>query len=337
MRIAIAYHQDCGELRRVLTHVPGYQVAWVAGNGKDTIAACQRDKPDLLLMDLLLPGLDSTEVTRRIMLASPCPILLLANSVDTNVSKIFAAMGQGAKDVINFPESGDSDSARKSREVLLKKIRNLATLHHEPLAVLPPTKPVPRLAMIDKRQSPNLVVIGASTGGPGALAKLLSALPASLNAAIVVIQHVDQEFSFDLATWLNSLTSLEVRLAKAGEFLHPGYIYVASSNDHLVITAMLKFAYTPEPLHTHYRPSVDVFFESVARFWPHPHVAVLLTGMGRDGAAGLATLRRKGWHTIAQDQATSVVYGMPKAAKELDAAVEILPLSEIAPAILRSF
>jgi two-component system, chemotaxis family, response regulator WspF len=335
MRIAIASHQDCGELRRILSKMSRYHLAWIARNGADTLVYCQRDHPDLLLMDVLLPGMDSTEITRQIMRVSPCPILLLVNSVDMNVSKVFAAMGQGAKDVICYPLSGTSAAAVQSGDTLLRKIRNLATLHHERIPAQTGAALSSRLK--ENRHAPNLVVIGASTGGPGALAKLLGALPAHLNAAIVVIQHVDQEFSFDLATWLNSHTQMQVQLAKAGEFLAPGHIYVASSNDHLVLTTTLKFAYTPEPRNTHYRPSVDVFFESVARVWPTAHIAILLTGMGRDGACGLATLRHKGWHTIAQDQATSVVYGMPKAAKEINAACEILPLQEIAPAINRFF
>lgn len=182
---------------------------------------------------------------------------------------------------------------------------------------------------------PPLVVIGSSTGGPKTLVSIFSKLPKDLEAAIVVIQHLDQEFSAGLADWLNMQTPLRVRVAIRGTHPEKGVVDVAGTNDHLVLTAGLTFAYTPDPYDNPYRPSVDVFFRSVAKYWPNTGCAILLTGMGRDGAAELATLRSLDWYTIAQDQATSVVYGMPKAAKELDAATEILALDQIAPAILQ--
>jgi two-component system response regulator WspF len=155
-----------------------------------------------------------------------------------------------------------------------------------------------------------------------------------LNAVIIIVQHVDEEFSSGLAEWLDAQTPLCVRLATRGSHLIPGNVYVAGTNDHLILTSHLTFAYTPEPRELPYRPSVDVLFKSVAKHWPGKGGAILLTGMGRDGAEGLAVLRKTGWHTIAQDETTSVVYGMPKAAKELGAAVEILPLEKIAQAIV---
>jgi len=178
-------------------------------------------------------------------------------------------------------------------------------------------------------------VIGSSTGGPKTLLKVLAPLPENLGAAIIVVQHLDEEFSPGLADWLNTQTALRVRIAPRGARPEKGIVDVAGTNDHLILTRGLTFAYTPEPRNNPYRPSVDVFFKSVAEHWPDTGCAILLTGMGRDGAVELANLRRLGWYTIAQDQATSVVYGMPKAAKELDAAVEILPIEEISPAILK--
>jgi two-component system response regulator WspF len=146
---------------------------------------------------------------------------------------------------------------------------------------------------------------------------------------------LDQEFSAGLAEWVSSQTSLQVRVATSGGHPEQGVVDVAATNDHLVVTSGLTFAYTPEPFENPYRPSVNVFFRSVARYWPDVGCGIVLTGMGRDGAAELLTLRSLGWHTIAQDQETSIVYGMPKAAKELHAAVEVLPLERIAPAILK--
>jgi len=338
MRISIINPRSSEELRRLILSVPHYEIAWIAHSGQEAIQRCATDKPDLLLMELLLPGFDGIATTREIMKRSPCPILLMVSSVDQYTGKIFEAMGLGAKDVIAYPDSGNSPQAHHSQQALLRKIRNLerlhrplkeAALHH---SAAPTTAVNPRNTV----NLPHLVLLGASTGGPGALAQILSGFPANLNAAVVVVQHMNQEFSFDLATWLNAQTPLAVQLAGVNDRPRQGLVYLAASNDHLVLTADGCFAYNPEPRQLHYRPSVDVFFNSVAQHWPHREIAVLLTGMGRDGAKGLLALRQKDWLTIAQDEGSCVVYGMPKAAKELNAATTVLSLPQIAPAILQS-
>lgn len=334
MRIAIAHPNRTSQLRDVISEAPEYDIAWIARDGLEAVTRSQVDPPDLLLMDLKMPVIDGVEATRRIMTHSPCPILLMASSVETNAALIFEAMGYGAKDVITDPLTERSPDPAQSHRALFKKLRTLYRLGQGE-----PPRPRARQSHPARspvaRAKPDLIVIGASTGGPGALGTVLSGLPANLQAALVIIQHVDQEFSFDLATWLDAQTDLPVNLAIQDSAPLPGHVYVASSNDHLVLTENHLFAYTAEPRASHYRPSVDVFFDSVARHWPRPGLAVLLTGMGRDGAKGLAALRRARWHTIAQDEASSVVYGMPKAARELDAAVDILPLSRIAETLLK--
>ena len=182
-----------------------------------------------------------------------------------------------------------------------------------------------------------LLVLGASAGGPAALAKLLGNLPREFPAAMIVVQHIDEEFSPLMAKWLGEQTKFPVRMAAPGDRPVPGTVLLAGTNDHLIFQADQTLAYTPEPRAHAYRPSVDVFFESVARFWRGDVAAVVLTGMGRDGAKGLKALRTAGAFTIAQDQATSAVYGMPKAAADLRAAEEILPLNDIAPCLVRYF
>ena len=172
---------------------------------------------------------------------------------------------------------------------------------------------------------------GASAGGPSALVKLLSALPGEFPAAIVVVQHVDEHFAGGLAVWLSSHTALRVRLAEEGDRPTVGTVFLAAKENHLVLASPTHLGYTRQPVDSSYRPSVDVFFNSVVEHWRGAVYGVLLTGMGRDGAEGLKALRHRGHHTIAQDRATSAVYGMPKAAAELDAATEILALDKIAP------
>ncbi len=162
----------------------------------------------------------------------------------------------------------------------------------------------------------NLVVLGASTGGPAALATVLADLPDSPDASIVIIQHVDVAFAPGLARWLSDRISRRVDLVEPGERPLPGRIYLAATNDHLILDGSRQFRYVAEPVGFHYRPSVDVFLASVIKHWPEPGAAAVLTGMGRDGAVGLLALRQAGWLTVAQDEATSVVYGMPRAAVE---------------------
>ncbi|MBZ0256766.1 chemotaxis protein CheB, partial [bacterium] len=185
--------------------------------------------------------------------------------------------------------------------------------------------------------APGLILIGASTGGPKAIAKILSQIPEELNAAIVIVQHVDSKFSVGLANWLNDQTSLRVKTAQDGDAIEAHCAYLASSEDHLVIGENLRLAYHPAPAETPYHPSIDVLFMSAAQRWSAPGAAALLSGMGKDGAAGLLALRKAGWHTIAQDRESSVVYGMPKAAVDCNAAVESLPLEQIAAALAKQF
>jgi len=175
-----------------------------------------------------------------------------------------------------------------------------------------------------------VLAIGASTGGPTAVAELLAALPGTLCAAVLVVQHLDQSFSKNLADMLGSQASLPVALAEPGDRLKPGRVYVAKGGDHMVLSCVNTLEYRREPVGTPYRPSIDALFESLAQSGLPRGVAVLLTGMGSDGAKGLLKLRQAGWFTIAQDKGTSAVYGMPKAARDLGAADLILPLQAIA-------
>ena len=174
-----------------------------------------------------------------------------------------------------------------------------------------------------------MVAIGSSTGGPAALAKLLAELPIDFGASIVIIQHIDREFAPGLAKWLSLITKMNVNLAIEGQTPMPNNVYLAGTNDHLIITSSLKFKYTEDPLELPYRPSVDVFFESLYRHWPRNGTAIVLTGIGRDGAKGILALNNKGWQTMSQDKESCVVYGMPKAVAELGASKIILPPEKI--------
>ncbi|HEY9613393.1 chemotaxis response regulator protein-glutamate methylesterase [Allocoleopsis sp.] len=323
-------------LRRILRTVPEYEVAWIARDGADAVTKCDQDNPDLILMDLLMPVMDGVEATRQIMKNSPCAILVVTASVENHTSQVFEAMGYGALDAVSTPILGASGNP-ESAQALLGKIATIGKL----IGKSAPTSKSRTLTQRCTSQFttiaspiPPLVAIGSSTGGPNALAAILSCLPANFGAAVVIVQHVDAQFTPGLVDWLNPQTSLNVQLASEGDRLEMGKVLIAGTNDHLILQPNLSLSYTKDPIDYPYRPSVDVFFKSVAQHWNPPGTAVLLTGMGRDGAQGLSLLREKGWHTIAQNQATCVVYGMPKAAVELGAAVEILPIDAIAPTLI---
>ncbi len=333
MRIGIASQLLGTGLQLVLQSQADCEIAWVARTGADAVKNCETDVPDILLIDPNLPVLDGVETTRRIMQRVHSPILLVTDSVEGNAAKIFEAMGCGAVDAVSFSLTGSAEEREKSKQGLLKKIKTVmrlqspSSLDHAMPSRITDAKPA---------NVPPFIAIGASAGGPKTLAVILSKLTAPFPAAIVIIQHVDREFSIGLTEWLNNQTPLTVQVAKNTERPQAGHVYVAGTNDHLILTAALRFAYTPEPRNMPYRPSVDVFFSSLAKQWPTQGHAILLTGMGRDGAEGLSLLRQAGWHTIAQDESTSVVYGMPKAAKEIGAAIEVLPLEQIVRSIQQS-
>ena len=176
---------------------------------------------------------------------------------------------------------------------------------------------------------PPLVVIGASTGGPSAVAHILKALPKTFPAAIVIVQHIDQQFTLSLAKWLDNQSSLPVRVAQAGDSVRSHQVYISKGGHHLVMERDQTLQYVSSRVDTPYRPSVDVFFNSVARHWPKAGQAILLTGMGKDGAAGLGELRSAHWQTVAESKESCVVYGMPKAAIEANAAREVLSIDQI--------
>jgi two-component system, chemotaxis family, response regulator WspF len=185
-----------------------------------------------------------------------------------------------------------------------------------------------------RQNATTLIAIGASAGGPSAVATVLAGLPEEMPSAIVVVQHVDARFAASMTEWLNGESPIPVRLAKELDCPAAGVVLLAGTDDHLVLKAPRCLGYTSDPIDRVYRPSVDLLFESVGRLWPGRIIGVLLTGMGDDGARGLKTLRDESHHTIAQDEATSTVYGMPRAAADLGAAVDILPLERIAPRLI---
>ncbi len=334
MRIAIVNDMPMAveALRRALAFEPTHEVVWVAGNGAEAVRQCALDTPELILMDLIMPVMDGVEATRRIMAETPCAIVIVTVDRQQNVHRVFEAMGHGALDVVDTPAVG-AGNAQEAAAPLLRKILNISWLIGDK-GNRPRPAPAPLRSSGSRR---SLIAIGSSAGGPAALEVLLKGLPRDFSPAIVLVQHVDQVFAAGMAEWLGSASGLDVRLAQEGEPPQSGAVLLAGTNHHIRLLKNGTLAYTAEPVNEIYRPSIDVFFESVASYWNGDAVGILLTGMGRDGAQGLKLMREQGYLTIAQDQNSSAVYGMPKAAAAIDAAVEIRPLDKIAPRLLEIF
>ncbi len=333
MKIAIVNDMPLAleTLRRVVVSDERHQVIWMAEDGKAAVENCARQAPDLILMDLIMPVMDGVEATRRIMRLSPCPILVVTATVTGNSAMVFEAMGAGALDAVATPVLGGEVGRG---EELLRKIERIGkitgALSSSPAACATKKKVTGAHA---RETGPCLLVIGSSTGGPQALLEILRNFPVEFSASIVLVQHMDEQFTGGLADWFAAQLRLPVRVLREGDRPRPGQVLIPSTNNHAVMRKGGTLGYSPHPKNNYYHPSVDVFFHSVARYWPGKCIGVILTGMGRDGAEGLLALRRAGHFTIAQDRESSVVFGMPGAAIELGAPAEVLPAGDIGPRI----
>ncbi|WP_395025339.1 chemotaxis-specific protein-glutamate methyltransferase CheB [Comamonas odontotermitis] len=297
---------------------PLHDIHWVAQDEAQALRLCRDTPPELLLLQL--GTADRVAFSRRIMDEAPCPLLLLDLATELNTEWAFNALGHGALDVVHLPELAGGSAFNPA--LLLRKIQNIAWLTTS-------QQPPAHRATRTSSQRPCLIAIGASAGGPATLNQLLHELPADLDAAVVLVQHLDDKFSAGMAEWLARESALPVRLVEAGEMPQAGVVLLAGRNEHLTVSRRGELQYSPKPDEQIYRPSIDVFFHSLAEQWRGDAIGVLLTGMGRDGAHGLKAMRERGFATITQDQSSSVVWGMPKAAVAINAADEVLPLDRI--------
>jgi two-component system response regulator WspF len=331
MRVAIVNDSRVAAeaLRRVVLSDPRHAIAWTASDGAEAVRRCELDPPDVVLMDLVMPAMNGAEATRQIMQRKPVPVLVVTATVAGNFDLVCEAMGHGAFDAVATPVLGSANPADAGAAVLAR-LEAVARVGRHLSAVVRPAPVLPPGRTCVAPPTFPLVALGASTGGPMALEAILSRWPAGFPGAVLVVQHIAAEFAPSMVQWLGQRCKLAVRLAVPGDRPTAGTVLVAGQDNHLILQHDGVLNYTTEPTDCPYRPSVDALFHSLAANWSAPGIAVLLTGIGQDGAAGLLQLKQAGWHTIAQDRATSTVYGMPQAAAQMGAASCVLPLGEIA-------
>jgi two-component system chemotaxis response regulator CheB len=328
-------------LRGAIDAAPDFDVVGEARNGKEAVALVDRLRPRAVVMDLDLPVMGGVEAIERIMAGCATPILVYSAFVGGRDSvNAVEALAAGAVDVLAKPGPQDTGTLDEYAEALRQRLRLVARIRviTHPRGRLRATVGLsgeaPSLDGLPQRDGVKLLVIGASTGGPHALLSVLSALPADLPQAVLVVQHMADGFIAGLASWLDDLVPLPVLVGESGRRLLPGTVTIAPSGGNLLVQdARLRVLISPPAPGQFHVPGIDATMASVAEALGPDAVGVLLTGMGRDGAAGLLAMRARGAFTVGQDEASCAVYGMPAAAAALDACDRVLPLVEIGPAL----
>ncbi|RMI27689.1 MAG: chemotaxis-specific protein-glutamate methyltransferase CheB [Calditrichaeota bacterium] len=329
--------------REILFHIlnrdPQFEVVGFARDGKEAVEMLARARPDVITMDIHMPRMNGFEATRKIMETHPTPIVLVTASTDpADVEVSFRAMQAGALAVVARPgRLNHPDFDRQARELLqtLKTMSEVRLVRRRPALSASADSGESRASrdVVFPEPSPRkirIVAIGASTGGPGALHTLLSALPEDFPVPVVVVQHITRGFVEGLVHWLDQSSPLRVVLGAQGVSIQPGYCYIAPDGLHMKVDSGGVLRLSAEPPEHGLRPAVSVLFRSVAMAYGPHAVGVLLTGMGKDGAEELKLMRDKGAITIAQDEGSCVVFGMPREAIRLGGARYVLPLSSIA-------
>lgn len=342
MPVRVLVVEDSVTVRRhlcdVLTSDREIEVVGEAGDGKQAIHLCEKLRPDVVTMDMMLPAMTGLGATEYIMAHCPTPILIVSSSTNRGeVFKTYEALAAGAVDVLEKPDGSEAAGAWEKKFLsTVKLVSRVRTVTHLRARLrqfgAPPVTAGPAEALRSSRAGLQLAAIGTSTGGPGAVLQILRSLPRDFRLPIVLVLHIGEPFAAAFAEWLDGQTGFRVTEAVDGQLVHAtaGRVTMAPPDRHLVVRGG-RFRLTRDPERHSCRPAVDNLFESLAIEYGATVVACLLTGMGRDGAAGLLAIRRAGGVTIAQDEASSVVYGMPREAVLLNAAERVLPLSDIGP------
>jgi len=346
-KIRVLVVDDSVVARDVLAHLlasdPEIEIAGTAANGHEAVESVARLHPDLVTMDIHMPAMDGLEATEQIMAYTPTPIMVVSSSVyGEGMGSAFDALSLGALEVVRKPELADRAGFESARKELVRSAKILSRVKvvthlrgRRTAARRRPDHPRRNRAVDPARRGHiSLVAIGSSTGGPAALLSILGGLPAGFPAPVLVTQHIADGFVPGLVSWLAEGCAIDVVPAESGMPVRSGTAYFAATGSNMEVEGdVVRF--TPRQPGQLYVPSADTLFASVARSRGANAAGVLLTGMGADGATGLAVMREAGAVTIAQDEATSQVFGMPKAAIDAGAADTILAVDDIADELVR--
>lgn len=331
-------------LKKIFSSSPDIEVVGTASNGVEGLALIPRLNPDVICTDFHMPKMNGLEFTKQVMSRYPRPILVISISVQSQQRhRIFELLEAGAVDIFPKPRSAKgSNETQIDRLRLINKIKILAgvkVFKKRTLLADRQTEPLSKTVGIATNSASatsetRIVAVGTSTGGPQALQTIFERLPANFPVPIICIQHISHGFLDGLIKWLALTCALPIEVATSGAICQPGTIYFPPEQKHLELNRQGRFICSDSPPVGGHRPAVNVTFESVAKVYGRQAIAVLLTGMGKDGAAGMQLIKQAGGLTIAQDRETSVIFGMPKEAIEMGAVKQILALPEITPFLI---
>lgn len=324
-------------LAATIARDPRLAVVSAVASAEEALLLLDRVRPDVISMDIRLPGMDGLEAIRRIMASRPTPIVVIADSInDASLRISMNALRAGALSVVEKPVGVASDGYEEMASTICTQLyimSEVAVVRRRAIGQSGPAAALAEPAGEDLAAAPQPAVIGiaASTGGPPALARVIGALPADFGVPVLVVQHMGASFMEGFAAWLDGIVPPRVVIGRDGEVVQPGHVYVAPGGLHLTMTAGGILRTSSAPPLAGQRPSATLLFQSLARAAGAGAVGVLLTGMGEDGAIGLRDMRQAGAYTIAEHESSAVVYGMPAAAVRLGAARVTLPLDLIGP------
>lgn len=340
----------CRVISDAINQLPGMEVVGWAGNGREALDRIPGLQPDVVTMDVEMPAMDGLAALEQIMKANPVPVIMVSSLTKQGTEQTLKALQLGAVDFVAKPTARVPHNMTQFGEELKRKILAAAGARKKLQNLYRSTdlKSTFRKTSADKRTLDlnaalnKLVLIGTSTGGPKALHQVIPNLPGNLAAGVLIVQHMPAGFTKSLAERLDGISQLRVKEAEHGERVLPGCVYIAPGDFHMTVNAQtteggktLHLALNQDPPRSGHRPSVDVMLESVAeQFWAKM-VCVIMTGMGSDGAKGLAMVKDRGGKTVAEDQSTCIVYGMPKMAVETGKVDRVVPLPEISAEITR--
>lgn len=344
--IRILLAEDSPTIRRYLSSIieetVGMRVIGEARNGDEAVKMVATLQPDVVSMDIKMPEMDGLEATRRIMASHPTPVVVVSGMLDVDVQLSLQALEAGALAVVGKPPDRKNPAyANKVRE-LITTLRAMAGVKVISRRAYPrptdETQETVKVIAPNAIARPEIIAIGASTGGPSALNRLFKGFPSDFSLPIVLVQHMPHEFIAGLAHWLEDTTPLHFEIARSGLSLKAGTVTIAPGTAHLAVLHRgqgLIARLLPDDGMRRYVPSVDVLFESTAKICGSAAIGVVLTGMGDDGADGLLKMRQAGAYTFVQDEASSTVFGMPRAAIEKQAAQHIESLGDLATKITK--